>query len=878
MERQLKLPGSYKESFSKTGMDMNSSQKELERTTLSYVRSQDEIQRAGLARLASALSALQPSAHTLQVILQIIADLYGTDQGVLCLRDPETSDLEIVSSLGLDEGFLIKLKLMDPEERACGIAFKEKKRVFIKDIDASQEFKELQSLSKAYKIRAIHSIPILTRSGKCIGVISVYFPVPRDSTELEIFLTDISIHQIANIVERIQAEEVLKKKNDFLFAELDAMKNLYEHSIKLITAPDLPATLNEVLKAAISITHAESGNLYMAGADQEHFQIAASCGFRERLPEHGYKAIQLRQRVIIHDDEKSAEPLSSVPAIKSSHYMTVQSTPLIGSRNNILGVISTYYSGAQRVSEIDMRMLDLYLRYAVEIIERKVAEAKRQADETPFRAVVEGSPILIWVTDATGHINFVNREYLRYFDVGEDQVSEFNWPDVLHPDDRDEYLQAFSHAIQNHAYFQARARVKRHDGQWRWIESRGNPLIDKAGQLVGYAGSSPDITEIYESQEFLKQADQRKDEFLAILAHELRNPLAPISNAVEIMRNSSATPEKQIEARELIDRQIKQIVRLVDDLMDVSRITRGKMELRKICVRLSDVIEDAIETVRPLLDASRHTLHVTLAPEAPYVYADPTRITQIFANILNNAAKYTDPGGQIWLTIEKGDGIATIYIKDNGIGISADKLDNIFNMFSQVESALNRAQGGLGIGLTLVKNLVHLHGGDVEVRSEGEGKGTEFIIRIPLATELQIAEIQKNNAVLSGLDSSTRRRILVVDDNEETAQTMGWMMEMYGHDVRLAHSGKAALEVAASYKPDFVFLDIGIPDMNGYDICKAMNQMPELKNTIFVAQTGWGQKEHRVRSHEAGFNFHLVKPVDTKVLQAILHGDDEFML
>ena len=270
-------------------------------------------------------------------------------------------------------------------------------------------------------------------------------------------------------------------------------------------------------------------------------------------------------------------------------------------------------------------------------------------------------------------------------------------------------------------------------------------MIDTEGRLVGYVGSSPDITEIYESQEALKQADQRKDEFLAILAHELRNPLAPISNAVEIMGYSSTTPEKQIEARELIDRQVKQIVRLVDDLMDVSRITRGKIELRKTYIRLSDVIDNAIEAVRPLLDSSGHTLHISLAPEAPYVYADPTRITQIFANILNNAAKYTNPGGQIWLTIKKENGIAIIHIKDNGIGIPVDKLEGIFNLFAQVESALDRAQGGLGIGLTLVKNLVLLHGGEVELHSEGEGKGTELVVRLPLATETQIAEAQESN-------------------------------------------------------------------------------------------------------------------------------------
>ncbi|MBI2234508.1 MAG: response regulator [Micavibrio aeruginosavorus] len=369
----------------------------------------------------------------------------------------------------------------------------------------------------------------------------------------------------------------------------------------------------------------------------------------------------------------------------------------------------------------------------------------------------------------------------------------------------------------------------------------------------------------------LKQADRRKDEFLAILAHELRNPLAPIGNAIHIMRSSAATPEMKAEARDMIERQTHQMARLVDDLMDVSRITRGKIALRKQRIRLDDAVGNAIETVRPLIEKSRHELQIHFAPEPLYVHADPTRIVQIFSNVLNNAAKYTTPGGQIWLSVEQIGGQAVIRIKDNGIGIPANKIGSIFDMFSQVENALDRAHGGLGIGLTLVKNMVAMHEGRIEARSDGEGKGSEFTIYLPLAKEdVNNLEEAEDNYDVSPAPGTRRHRILVVDDNEAAAKTIGWMLEMYDHDVRLAHNGPTAIEIAKSYLPDVVLLDIGLPGMNGYEICQAMKAMPEFKDAVFIAQTGWGQKEHRQRSHEAGFKYHLVKPVDAILLQNIL--------
>ena len=401
---------------------MNSSYKKFDRTTLSYERSPDEIKQASLARLASAISAVQSSENTLQAILQMVAHINHTDRGILCLHDPDTDQLKIVSSLNLDNDYIKNLELIKPEERTCGIAYTEKRHVIVDDIKSNPQLENFQDVIKAFEIRSSHSMPILTRSGKCIGVISIYSSIPHTSTELETFLTDISIRQISSMVERIQAEEILKEKNSLLADELKAMKNTYEHSIKLTAAQDLPTVLNEVLQGAISITNADFGSLYMAVPNSGRLEIVARSGFKEKFsdPCHSIpcrRAAQSRQRVIVDDVDKDPEILSSFPIATSERYRTVQSTPLIDQKNNLLGVVSTYYRDVQKLSEKDLRMLDLYIRNATESIVRRIVESKQQINETRFRAMADCSPILIWVTDAAGHINFVNREYQRYFDL-----------------------------------------------------------------------------------------------------------------------------------------------------------------------------------------------------------------------------------------------------------------------------------------------------------------------------------------------------------------------------------------------------------------------------------------------------------------------------
>ena len=369
--------------------------------------------------------------------------------------------------------------------------------------------------------------------------------------------------------------------------------------------------------------------------------------------------------------------------------------------------------------------------------------------------------------------------------------------------------------------------------------------------------------------EKIQEADHRKDEFLATLAHELRNPLAPIRNALAIMRMSK-DPRLHEQSEEIIARQLEHMIHLVDDLMDISRITQGKIELRKEPVKLNDVLNHAIETAEPLINERKHKLAITFPKETLWLNADFSRISQIFSNLFNNAAKYTNDGGKIEVSVQHSGEWAVISVSDNGIGISNEMLSRIFDMFSQVDSSLERTQGGLGIGLTLVKSLVEMHEGTIEAISSGLDKGSKFIVKLPIIKAP--AADKKEEASLANESQVVPLRVLVVDDNDASAKTLGWMIELAGHEIKLAHDGKSAIETARTYQPEVILLDIGLPGMNGYEACRIMKTMPELQNSTFIAQTGWGQVEHRQFSKEVGFDHHLVKPISMDDLHKLLAG------
>lgn len=435
------------------------------------------------------------------------------------------------------------------------------------------------------------------------------------------------------------------------------------------------------------------------------------------------------------------------------------------------------------------------------------------------------------------------------------------------PEDRTRLPQAIDQAIREHRDYVVEFEFQHaQSGEWRWMQARGRAEYNADGRPAKLYGLAIDITDSRRSVEALQEADRRKDEFLATLAHELRNPLAPINSGLHILR-AAKDPAQTGAALDIMDRQLRQMVRLVDDLLDVARITTGKVEIRREPIDLRVAVNDAIETCQPILTQARQQFSVQRPSDPVFVNADRTRMAQVFANLLNNSAKYSEPGQRIALTIAADHDAAIVRVRDSGIGIHPDMLPRVFEMFRQADRTGGRSRGGLGIGLSLVKRIVEMHGGTVTAISDGLGHGSEFIVRLPVVDAHRI-EAERDG--LAADTARTRRKILVVDDNADAAESLAALLSIGGHETRMAHDGRAAVTAAEQFNPDVVFLDIGMPVLDGHEAAKMIRQQPWGQKMVLVALTGWGQSEDRRRSKDAGFNHHLVKPADPNALAKLL--------
>jgi len=411
-------------------------------------------------------------------------------------------------------------------------------------------------------------------------------------------------------------------------------------------------------------------------------------------------------------------------------------------------------------------------------------------------------------------------------------------------------------------------RVSKH-GRRIDISLTVSPVFDRAGRIIGVSKVARDITDRKQAEAALREADRRKDHFIALLAHELRNPLAPLGNGLNVLRLAAGDASVIASARAMMERQLSHMVRLVDDLLDVSRIGQNKIELRRSRVQLADVLSSAVETARPLIDAAGHELSVSLPERPVFLDADLTRLAQVFSNLLTNSAKYTDPGGRIWVTGELRDGDVVVTVRDTGIGIPTDALPRIFDMFSQVERNLERTGGGLGIGLALVKGLVEMHNGTVTAESGGQGRGSTFTVKLPML-ESEPLSLAPGATGLAQTELGPKRRILVVDDNRDSAISMAIMLKLMGNEVHTAHDGFEAVEAAERFRPKVVLMDVGMPRLNGYEATRRIREQPWGREMTVVALTGWGQEGDRLQSQEAGCDGHLVKPVNLPALEELL--------
>lgn len=811
-----------------------------------------------------------------------------------------------------------------------------------------------------------------------------------------------------DITARRQAEEVVR-------AETAALTRLNDASSRLWRLTSLREGLDEMLAVTIEMLGAAMGNIQILDPERGLLIIAAQRGFKQEFL-HFFRevstaddsacgrALRSGQRIVIEDVEVDELYAPMRPIARAAGYRAVQSTPLIDRNGKPLGMFSTHFRSVHRPSEQDLRRLDLYVRQAADFIERFRTDEALRESEARFRTLADATPVLIWLSGTDKLYTWFNKRWLDF--VGRPMERELGngWAENVHPDDFDRCLRIYTTSFDSRQPFTMEYRLRRHDGEYRWVLDHGIPLHEPGGEFTGYIGSCIDITdrqraeqeladaevrvravlnhvidgiitiddhgsiesfnpaaaklfgykaeevmgknikllmpepycsehdgylanylqtgkakiigigrevvgrrkdgstfpmdlavsefrlgqcryftgivrditekkqleqELHERAEQLTAADRRKDQFLATLAHELRNPLAPIRNAVHILLARDSHDPDMKWGREVIDRQVKQMSRLLDDLLDVSRISRNRLELRKERIELAEVVQCAVETSRPHIDSGGHELNVVLPPGPVYLDADPVRLAQVFSNLLNNAAKYTEKGGHIRLHLERQGSDVVVSVQDDGIGIAAEMLPRLFDIFSQSTRVLERSQGGLGIGLSLVRGLVELHGGRIEAKSAGPGKGSEFIVRLPVIVEKLVRE-SASGSNGGEPESAPGRRLLVVDDLKDSADSLSLMLKAVGHEVCTAYDGEEAIAAAERFKPEVILLDIGMPKLNGYDACRHIRKQPWSQGMVLIALTGWGQEDDRRRTEDAGFDHHLVKPVEPTELLKLL--------
>ena len=494
------------------------------------------------------------------------------------------------------------------------------------------------------------------------------------------------------------------------------------------------------------------------------------------------------------------------------------------------------------------------------------ADTLRESEER-LRVAIEAAQMGTWLWRIPTDEQILDASLRRLMGLspGEEVMNLDGFLRAVHEGDRDHVRGEFERCLREGDGFNVEFRVTWPDGSVHWLRDQGRMYAADDGTPLFMTGACVDITDRKRDEEALRDADRRKDEFLALLAHELRNPLAPVRNGLQVIRLSPIRAVRE-RSQEMMDRQLGHMVRLIDDLLDVSRITRNKLDLRRSPVSLTDVVNTAVETAKPLLDAAGH--HLDLPPDPVVLEADLTRLAQVFGNLLTNSAKYTPPGGHVTVSAVREDGHVAVSVRDTGIGIPPESLPRIFDMFSQVDRSIERSTGGLGIGLALVKGLVEMHGGSVAAESAGHGKGSTFTVRLPVlnANHHEIA----SNPESTHPAAPTALRILVVDDNRDSAESMAAMLAQCGNEVSVAHDGVEAVDTAERVRPDVILMDVGMPRLNGYAATRRIREQPWGKAITIIALTGWGQEGDRAQSKAAGCDGHMVKPVSFHDLQAIL--------
>jgi PAS domain S-box-containing protein len=835
-----------------------------------------------LARLNEASSRLwhlsDPKAGLEQILSAAVA-LMGAEKGLVQLLGDDGA-LRLVAQEGFDEAFLDFFREVGADDfGAFEQALRAGERLIIHDLESDDVNAPSRQVAKAAGCRSVLATPILSRDGRRLGMLSTYWRMPRQPSRDGLRLLHLYVQQAADFIDRCSSEQQLRESEQ----RLKALSDIAPGTILWATSPS-------------------GGFSFITRGWQDYtgqsVEQALGTGWLE--PVHADN--RERARRILDDAAARQEPFVLDYRLRRAdgeyRWVLVSGRPRYDERGQFLGFVGS--------------VIDAHERMLAENALRE-SEAILAGQKEAFQAAMDGRPLAgclmalvrtavarygnaraaFYMLRSDGpaalqHVTGMSNEYARHVDdfkIGPESLAcglavEKTAPVIATDVDHDPRWEPWLWLAHMHGYracwlFPVQAIGGPVLGTFAlYFPEPRAPTSDDLNVIAALEHAGAIIMSTYReaasrarAEQALKEANRRKDEFLAVLGHELRNPLAPLSMATDLLQQAKADRKLLATVRPMMRRQIDHLTRLVNDLLDVSRISRGHAELQRASLDLRQAVEDAVEQNRPLIAERQHTLIVELGDTPLPVDGDFQRLTQVFGNLLSNAAKYSEPAGRITVRAAQENGMAVVRVADQGFGIPQEHLKKIFEMFSQVpEHRSLVAGGGLGIGLALCRQLLGLHGGFVEVRSEGLGRGSEFIVRLPLAAARLPAETPP--ATLP--TAAPRCRVLVVDDNADAAATLRMLLEVQGHDARAAYTGPAALDLLAEFDAQVVLLDLGMPHMDGFEVARRIRGLPQGRHMVLVALTGWGQADDRQRTADAGFDEHLTKPVDAERLAAIL--------
>ena len=808
---------------------------------------------SALPQKPAAASSVPPSPDVsarMVVSPELVAALYEIldatilimegDLGNIQLYDPERNSLEIVAQRGFTPEFMKALGTVSIDDETAGArCLRKRERIVIRDVNADAAYAPYRKVAALAGYRAVQSTPLIGRDGAFLGALLTHLHEARDFSTREVRVLDLYSRQAADAIVRARVERDLAAAR----RRMDAA--LYASEIGVFEW-DIPGE-----------------RVYGDANYQRLFGIA--------FDQRGSAPLAAFEPAI-HPDDRAARAGMVNDAIETGSLYQAEYRIIAGGRTR-------WVSSRGKAERDESGKAIRFLGAILDITAQKQAEQDRQdvADQLGrlsrvHDTILASTQDFASVVDREGRFLYANPPLLSVWGKTLEQVVGKTRLDLGYEQGHHEkHMHEIAEIVETKKAVRGEISYTGANGIFGIYDYIFTPVLGPGGEVESIVSSTRDITERKRIEDSLRQADQQKNAFLAQLAHELRNPLAPIRNAARIFRMKHSSEPDVLWASDVIDRQVDHLTRLIDDLLDISRISRNKLELRRQRIALQDVVWGAVEIARPVIDQNRHELTVKMSAEPLYLLADMARLTQVVMNLLINAAKYTDTSGHVELIAGLEGGDAVIRVKDDGIGIDAATLPRLFDIFFQADASLERSQGGLGIGLSLVRSVVELHGGSVTAHSAGKDKGSEFIVHVPALQMAASVQPQKTNTDESAR-AATARRVLVVDDNSDAAESLAVFLQLGGHSVRTACDGFEAVKAAETFRPDVILLDVGMPNMNGYEACRRIRETAWGKSMTVIAQTGWGQEDDKRRTREAGFDDHLVKPVDPFAVMKLLAG------